>query len=96
MIELSNGRKSTQASHTLLEDFYKMRRSPLFSGIIYIIFGAFFIYFAVHDLQRNQEWGFYTYLLVILATFDIGSGIKLINFHFFLKKKQRDTKKPKQ
>jgi len=79
-----------------LEDFYKMRRSPLFSGIIYIIFGAFFIYFAVHDLQRNQEWGFYTYLLVILATFDIGSGIKLINFHFFLKKNQRDTKKPKQ
>ncbi|MEM5596838.1 YdiK family protein [Niallia circulans] len=63
-----------------------MRRSPLFSGVLYIIFGAFFIYFAVHDLQRNQEWGFYTYLLVILATFDIGSGIKLINFHFFLKK----------
>ena len=73
-----------------------MRRSPLFSGVIYIIFGAFFIYFAVHDLQRNQEWGFYTYLLVILATFDIGSGIKLINLHFFLKKNQRDTKKPKQ
>ena len=72
-----------------------MRRSALFSGILYFFFGALFTYFAIEDLNRNQDWGFYTYLLVILATFDIGSGIKLVSFHFFLKKKQTENKKTK-
>ena len=69
-----------------------MRKSALFSGSLYILFGALFTYFAIQDLSRNQDWGFYTYLLVVLATFDIGSGIKLISFHFFLKKKQAENK----
>lgn len=72
-----------------------MRRSALFSGILYLFFGALFTYFAIQDLNRTQDWGFYTYLLVILATFDIGSGIKLISFHLFLKRKQAESKKPK-
>ena len=30
-----------------------MRRSPLFSGIIYIVLGALFTYFAVEDVQKR-------------------------------------------
>ena len=57
-----------------------MRRSPLFSGLIYILLGGLFVYFAIDDVQANG-WGFFSYLLVILATFDVGSGIKMIVFH---------------
>jgi hypothetical protein len=57
-----------------------MRRSPLFSGLIYLLLGGLFTYFAVNDVQTNG-WGFFSYLLVILAAFDIGSGVKMIAFH---------------
>ncbi|AIM16797.1 MULTISPECIES: YdiK family protein [Neobacillus] len=58
-----------------------MRRSPLFSGLIYFLLGSLFTYFAIEDVQNNG-WGFFSYLLVILATFDFGSGLKMIHFHF--------------
>ncbi|MCH6269471.1 MULTISPECIES: YdiK family protein [Neobacillus] len=58
-----------------------MKRSPLFSGLIYLILGALFTYFAIDDVQNNG-WGFFSYLLVILATFDFGSALKMIVFHF--------------
>ncbi|EKN71454.1 hypothetical protein BABA_01410 [Neobacillus bataviensis LMG 21833] len=61
-----------------------MRRSPLFSGLIYFLLGAVFTYFAIDDVQTNG-WGFFSYLLVILATFDFGSGLKMMIFHFKLK-----------
>ena len=57
-----------------------MRRSPLFSGIIYIVLGCLFTYFAIEDVTLNG-WGFFSYLLVILATFDFGSGIRMIFFY---------------
>ncbi|MEX3715594.1 DUF4305 domain-containing protein [Cytobacillus horneckiae] len=65
-----------------------MRRIPLFSGIFYLLFGIIFIYFAILNLQINGEWGFFTYLLLIIATFDIGGGIKMIGLHFRIKKMQ--------
>ncbi|MDQ0976725.1 hypothetical protein F4694_006207 [Bacillus niacini] len=57
-----------------------MRRSPLFSGIIYIVLGCLFTYFAIEDVTLNG-WGFFSYLLVILATFDFGSGLRMIFFY---------------
>ncbi len=63
-----------------------MRRSPLFSGIFYFLLGALFTYFAIDDVQTNG-WGFFSYLLVLLATFDFGSGLKMITFHFKFKEK---------
>ncbi|MFP7299935.1 YdiK family protein [Neobacillus niacini] len=62
-----------------------MKRSPMFSGIIYIILGCLFTYFAVEDVAQNG-WGFFSYLLVILATFDFGSGIRIIFFYNRYKK----------
>jgi hypothetical protein len=58
-----------------------MRRSPLFSGLIYFLLGGLFTYFAIDDVQKNG-WGFFSYLLILLATFDFGSGLKMILFHF--------------
>jgi hypothetical protein len=57
-----------------------MRRSPLFSGFIYLLLGSLFTYFAIQDVQKNG-WGFFSYLLVVLATFDFGSGLRIISFY---------------
>jgi hypothetical protein len=57
-----------------------MRRSPFVSGIIYFVLGGLFTYFAIGEVQENG-WGFFSYLLVILATFDFGSGIRIIFFY---------------
>ncbi|MEH7098100.1 YdiK family protein [Neobacillus vireti] len=63
-----------------------MRRSPLFSGFIYLFLGTLFTYFAIDHVQTNG-WGFFGYLLVLLATFDFGSGVKMILFHIKYKNK---------
>ncbi|MBM7588230.1 hypothetical protein JOC86_004827 [Bacillus pakistanensis] len=62
-----------------------MRRSPLFSGLIYMILGVLFTYFAIQNVN-NQGWGFFSYLLVLLATLDFGSGLRMVNLHFKIKK----------
>lgn len=62
-----------------------MKQSSIFSGVVYLLLGALFTYFAVQDVQQNG-WGFFSYLLVILATFDLGSGIKMTLIHFMRKK----------
>ncbi|HLO12055.1 MAG TPA: YdiK family protein [Pseudoneobacillus sp.] len=62
-----------------------MRHTPLVSGILYLFLGFLFTYFAIEHVQADG-WGFFPYLLVILATFDLGSGLKMIAFHFKIKK----------
>jgi len=62
-----------------------MRQSPLGSGILYLLLAALFTYFAIQNVQEGG-WDFFSYLLVILATFDLGSGLKMIAFHFKIKK----------
>lgn len=57
-----------------------MRRSPLFSAFFYMILGCVFTAFAVHEV-RQSGWGFFSYLLVLLATFDFGSGLRLLLFY---------------
>jgi hypothetical protein len=65
-----------------------MKQSPLFSGIVYMILGLLFTYLAIENVTQTG-WGFFSYLLVLLATFDIGSGIRMIQFHFKLKNIQK-------
>lgn len=65
-----------------------MRQSPLFSGIVYLFLGILFTIFAIQDVQASG-WGFFVYLLVILAAFDFGSGLKMIAFHFVSKNKDK-------
>ncbi|MGF2614292.1 DUF4305 domain-containing protein [Rossellomorea vietnamensis] len=68
-----------------------MRRSPLFSGILYILLGVLFTYFAVINVNDNG-WGFFAYLMVLLATLDFGSGIRMVAMHFKIKKHLNDKK----
>ena len=65
-----------------------MRRSPLFSGFVYFLLGGLFTYFAINDVSQNG-WTFLSYMLVVLATFDFGSGIKLILFYLKYKDQLR-------
>ncbi|WP_203364614.1 YdiK family protein [Bacillus sp. REN10] len=61
-----------------------MTRSPLKAGIFYLLLGAFFTYLAIEDVNSGG-FGFFTYVLILLATMDIGSGIRLVFIHFRLK-----------
>lgn len=63
-----------------------MKQSPpLFSGIIYFLLGGLFTYFAIQDVQQGG-WSIFPLLLVFLATFDIGTGLKLLYISIFPKK----------
>jgi hypothetical protein len=63
-------------------------RGSLFSGIVYIILGILFTSIAIENVQREQTWGIFTYFLILIATFDLGSGLRMIAFHFKFKKAQ--------
>lgn len=66
-----------------------MRQTPLFSGIIYVVLGVIFTLLAIQNVNNAGEWRFFSILLVILATFDFGSGIRMILIHFKLKKQKK-------
>ncbi|MGG3915123.1 hypothetical protein CN378_05890 [Bacillus sp. AFS015802] len=69
-----------------------MRRSPLFSGVIYLLLGVLFTYFAVQNVQNDEGWGFFTYMLIFLATLDFGSGLRMVMLHFKIKKQIKNKK----
>ena len=66
-----------------------MRRSPLFSGIFYIILGILFTNLAINYVQREQSWGMIAYLFILVATFDIGAGLRMFALHFRIKSSQK-------
>lgn len=66
-------------------------RSPLFSAVFYFILGIVFTVFAVQQVTASG-WSFFSYVLIILATFDFGAGIRLINIHFKLKQQHKSKK----
>ncbi|WP_042353103.1 YdiK family protein [Bacillus massiliigorillae] len=64
------------------------RQSPLVSGIIYIILGIIFTALAINYVSKDG-WNLFSFLIVFLATIDIGSGIRLITLHLRLKRMQK-------
>lgn len=64
-----------------------MRSTPLFSGFIYILLGCLFTFIAIQNTQREETWGFFTYFLIIIATFDFGTGLRMVGLHFKMKNK---------
>lgn len=64
------------------------RQSPLATGIVYLVLGTIFVYFAINEVSRNG-WNFFAYLIVFLATIDFASGIRLVNLHFRLKRMKK-------
>lgn len=65
-----------------------MKVSPLFLGFIYLGLGVLFTTWAI-QLVNKDGWGLLSYFLLIIATFDIGGGIRLIGIHFKLKNKTK-------
>ncbi|WAA12576.1 YdiK family protein [Fervidibacillus halotolerans] len=62
-------------------------KSPISVGIIYILLGIIFTFFAIQQVLI-YDWGFFAYLLIIFAGIDIGTGIKIFYMDFLQKKKK--------
>lgn len=67
-----------------------MKNSPLLMGSIYIFLGIIFTTWAI-QLVNQSGWGIFVYLLLLIATFDIGAGIRLVKIHFRLNKEKKDA-----
>ncbi|MCK1994895.1 YdiK family protein [Peribacillus muralis] len=68
------------------------RQSPLFMGIIYAGLGALFTGIAIQTVN-SSGWGIFAYILVLIATLDFGSGLRMIMVHFKIKAAQKNKKK---
>ncbi|MGE7604693.1 YdiK family protein [Peribacillus sp. NPDC097675] len=68
------------------------RQSPLFIGIVYAGLGILFITIAIQTVN-SSGWGFFAYILVLIATLDLGSGLRMILIHFKIKSIQKKNKK---
>lgn len=68
-----------------------MRRSPLTAGLLYIGLGVLFTIFAVQNVSESG-WGFFSYVFVLLATLDFGSGIRMIMLHFKINSIEKNKK----
>lgn len=64
------------------------RQSPLAAGIVYLVLGSIFVYFAINEVSMNG-WNFFAYIIVFLATIDFASGIRLVNLHFRLQRMKK-------
>ena len=62
-----------------------MRKPLLSSGIFSIILGILFTNLAINYVQKVETWGIFTYILILIATIDIGSGLRMVALHFRMK-----------
>jgi Domain of unknown function (DUF4305) len=67
------------------------RQSPLTVGIIYAALGILFTAIAVQTVT-SSGWGIYAYVLILIATMDFGSGIRMILLHFKVKSMKKKKK----
>lgn len=68
-----------------------MRVTPLKLGTIYLALGVLFTVFATMYVSKSG-WGFIAYFLVLLATLDFGSGIRMMFLHWKIKSMQKKKK----
>jgi hypothetical protein len=66
-------------------------RSSITYAILNLVFGVLFTFFAIQQVNANG-WGFFSYLLLLFATIDIGSGLKILFQHFTNKGKNENGK----
>ena len=50
-------------------------------ALFYMLFGAIFTFFAIQQVSISG-WGVMAILLVLLATYDLGSGIQMMISYF--------------
>ncbi|MDQ0221372.1 DUF4305 domain-containing protein [Peribacillus cavernae] len=68
-----------------------MRRSPITAGFFYMALGVLFTVFAVQEVS-SSGWGFLSYVFVLLATLDFGSGIRMVMLHLKIKSSENKKK----
>jgi hypothetical protein len=61
-----------------------MRTSPFLMGILYFGMGTVFIVLAIQS-KAEDIWSFPTIILMLVATFDFGVGIRMFLLHSRLK-----------
>ena len=66
-------------------------KNLLVHGLIYIGLGLVFTYFAINSVN-TRGWGFFAYLFIAFATYDIGAGLRLIGLHFKIKNTKNEKK----
>lgn len=71
-----------------------MIQSPLLTGSIHIVLACLFTYFAIDNVNQ-YGWDFFSIILVLLATFDFGSGLKLVTLYFKLRKITQNKNEPR-
>ncbi len=65
------------------------RQSPLVTGLINLSLGAVFTVLAIYYISEDGGWNIWSILCVVLATFDVGNGIRLLMFNARLKRMQK-------
>lgn len=68
-----------------------MRTSPFLMGLLYLGMGAVFLVLAVQSAQVDM-WSFSTIILMIVATFDIGVGIRMFLLQNRINKMKKNSK----
>lgn len=61
-------------------------RSPYFLGMIYLFMGCSFVYFAIQQNKRTDNWDFLTIALMALASYDLIVAFK----HFTFKSRSKN------
>lgn len=59
--------------------------SPLISALMYFSIGGMFLYLAYQAID-DTVWNTVTIILTLIASLDIGVGIRLLSIHFKIKK----------
>jgi len=62
--------------------------SPLRTAVFYFFLGVLFTYLAINSIT-NSSWNIFTYILVLIATFDFGVSIRAFNLYLRLKSNHR-------
>ncbi|TDQ35229.1 DUF4305 domain-containing protein [Aureibacillus halotolerans] len=67
-----------------------MRRlSPTVYGVIYSVMGILFLYVAAESTMMNGLWTFPTIAFLAIATFDIGTAIRLFFTAYVIKQAKK-------
>ncbi|MFD2760289.1 DUF4305 domain-containing protein [Lentibacillus juripiscarius] len=65
-----------------------MKMTPKTMAIIYFLVGAMFISIAV-QITEGSVWNFPTIILALVATLDVGVGIRMLIIHFKIKNQKK-------
>lgn len=63
-----------------------MKPSPYLFSFIYMFIGVMFVYFAIEQNSRTNEWDLFTIALIAMATFEFMIALRYIRIARIIKK----------